>query len=189
MSKTILHMHPTSWYVSLPSLHDNEVNLPNNTFYDGHKRKETIFVLVFRIWIQSFQNSSPEKFAQRKISLPQRRRVRVIARTCETQKSIFLSCYRRGCLRSCTLRLLEQEVTRTLLFYSLIFVQLICYHSPETFPVFLLSIYLTTFFARLSRFQSYNMSFRSMSSPLSIARLLYYSSYHFVLFLVYTACA
>lgn len=35
MSKTILHMHPTSWYVSLPSLHDNEVNLRNDTFYDG----------------------------------------------------------------------------------------------------------------------------------------------------------
>ena len=43
-------MHPTSWYVSLPSLHDNEANLPNNTFYDGYK----LIVLVLRIWIQSF---------------------------------------------------------------------------------------------------------------------------------------
>ena len=32
---TNLHVHYTFWYISLPSLHDQDVKLPNGTFYGG----------------------------------------------------------------------------------------------------------------------------------------------------------
>ena len=49
VSKTItLHLHPTFWYISLPSLYaDYHVKLPNFTFEDV-KRRQQIFLSLFQ---------------------------------------------------------------------------------------------------------------------------------------------
>ena len=39
---TTLHMHHTFLYVSLPSLHDHHVKLPNFMLCEGHKQVTTI---------------------------------------------------------------------------------------------------------------------------------------------------
>ena len=44
---TTLHMHHTFLYVSLPSLHDYHVKLPNFTLCEGHKQATTIFSFSF----------------------------------------------------------------------------------------------------------------------------------------------
>ena len=40
---TTLHVHLAFLYISLPSLHDYDVELPNFTFYGGSELKTTIF--------------------------------------------------------------------------------------------------------------------------------------------------
>ena len=40
-------MHHAFLYVSLPSLHDYDVKLPNFTFYGGHEHIDNHFLFVF----------------------------------------------------------------------------------------------------------------------------------------------
>ena len=40
---TALHVNYTILYISLPSLHDYDVKMPNFTFCGGHEHKTTIF--------------------------------------------------------------------------------------------------------------------------------------------------
>ena len=42
---TILHVHHAFLYISLPSLHDYEVKMPNFTFYRGSAQATTKFPL------------------------------------------------------------------------------------------------------------------------------------------------
>ena len=42
---TTLHMHHTILYISLPSLHDYDVKMPNFTFYGERKQATTSFSL------------------------------------------------------------------------------------------------------------------------------------------------
>ena len=44
---TILHVHHAFLYISLPSLHDYDVKMPNFTMYRGSKHATTIFPLSF----------------------------------------------------------------------------------------------------------------------------------------------
>ena len=44
---TTLHVHHAFLYISLPSLHDYEVKMPNFTFYGGRKQGTTIFSFPF----------------------------------------------------------------------------------------------------------------------------------------------
>ena len=44
---TILHAHHAFLYISLPSLQDYDVKLPNCTFYGGRKQAATNFSLSF----------------------------------------------------------------------------------------------------------------------------------------------
>ena len=39
---TALHVHHTFWYISLPSLHDYDVKMPNFTFYGGRVRRRIL---------------------------------------------------------------------------------------------------------------------------------------------------
>ena len=48
---TILHVHHALLYISLPSLHDYDVSMPNFTFYKGCTQATTKFPLYFRTWI------------------------------------------------------------------------------------------------------------------------------------------
>lgn len=43
---TTLQMHHTFLYISLPSLHDQDVRLRNFTLYEGHDHEKTI-ILIF----------------------------------------------------------------------------------------------------------------------------------------------
>ena len=48
MSKTtILHVRHAFLYISLPSLHDYDVKMPNFTFYGGRKQATTKFTFSF----------------------------------------------------------------------------------------------------------------------------------------------
>ena len=48
---TILHVHHAFLYISLPSLHDYDVKMPNVTFYRGSTQTTTKFPLSFWTWI------------------------------------------------------------------------------------------------------------------------------------------
>ena len=50
---TILHVLHFFFYISLPSLHDYDVKLPNFTFYRGSTQATTKFPLSFWTWIWS----------------------------------------------------------------------------------------------------------------------------------------
>ena len=44
---TILHVHRAFLYISLPTLHDYDVKMPNFTFYRGGTQVTTKFLLSF----------------------------------------------------------------------------------------------------------------------------------------------
>ena len=44
---TTLHVHHAFLYISLPSLHDYDVKMPNFTFYGGRKQATTKFYFSF----------------------------------------------------------------------------------------------------------------------------------------------
>ena len=44
---TTLHVHLAFLYISLPSLHDYDIELPNFTFYGGSELKTAIFFFIF----------------------------------------------------------------------------------------------------------------------------------------------
>ena len=48
---TILHVHHAFLYISLPSLHDYDVKMPNFTLYRGSTQATTKFPLSFCTWI------------------------------------------------------------------------------------------------------------------------------------------
>ena len=48
---TILHVHHASLYISLPSLHDYDVKMPNFTLYRGSTQATTKFPLSFYTWL------------------------------------------------------------------------------------------------------------------------------------------
>ena len=48
---TILHVHHAFLYISLPSLHDYDVKMPNFTMYRGSTEATTKFRLSFWTWI------------------------------------------------------------------------------------------------------------------------------------------
>ena len=48
---TILHVHHTILYISLPSLHDYDVKVPNVTFHRESTQATTKFLLYFWNWI------------------------------------------------------------------------------------------------------------------------------------------
>ena len=48
---TILHVHHAFLYISLPSLHDYDVKMPNFTMYRGSTQATTKFPLSFWTWI------------------------------------------------------------------------------------------------------------------------------------------
>ena len=48
---TILHVHHAFLYISLPSLHDYDVKMPNVTMYRGSTQATTRFPLSFWTWI------------------------------------------------------------------------------------------------------------------------------------------
>ena len=49
---TILHVHHAFLYISLPSLHDYDVKMPNFTMYRGSTKATTKFPLSFWPWIR-----------------------------------------------------------------------------------------------------------------------------------------
>ena len=49
---TTLHVHHTFLYISLPSLHNNDVKMLNFMFYRGHKQAATNFLSSFLTWIR-----------------------------------------------------------------------------------------------------------------------------------------
>ena len=51
MSKTTLHVQHAFLYISLSSLHDYDVQMPNYSFYRGHKEVTTKFYFAFWNWI------------------------------------------------------------------------------------------------------------------------------------------
>ena len=44
---TIVHVHHAFLYISLPTLHDYDVKMPNFTFYRGSTQATTKFLLSF----------------------------------------------------------------------------------------------------------------------------------------------
>ena len=48
---TIVHVHHAFLYISLPTLHDYDVKMPNFTFYRGSTQATTKFLLSFWTWI------------------------------------------------------------------------------------------------------------------------------------------
>ena len=52
--KTTLQVHNAFLYISLPSLHDYDVKMPNITFYRGRKQATTKFSFFIRTWIWLF---------------------------------------------------------------------------------------------------------------------------------------
>ena len=48
---TILHVHHAVLYISLPSLHDYDVKMPNYTMYRGRAQATTKFPLSFLTWM------------------------------------------------------------------------------------------------------------------------------------------
>ena len=54
----LIEVHYAFWYISLPSMHDNDVKLPNFTFCGGLERKTTtLFFLMQSMRIQLQKNS------------------------------------------------------------------------------------------------------------------------------------
>ena len=59
---TTLHVHHTFLYISLPSLHDYDVKMPNSKFYGGRKQATTN--LFFSLNLSAvLKKSTPGKFA------------------------------------------------------------------------------------------------------------------------------
>ena len=56
-------MHRAFLYVSLPSLHDYNVKLPNLTFFRGREQKTTTFFFFSWTLMQSFRILNSKKFA------------------------------------------------------------------------------------------------------------------------------
>ena len=76
---TTLHVHHAFLYISLLSLHDYHVKMPNFTFCEGQKQAMTKF--YFSLWLDMVDgNSAPEEFA----CIWQSKRVGII--TIETEK-------------------------------------------------------------------------------------------------------
>ena len=50
-----LQVHDSFWYFCFPSLHDNNVRVPNFTFCRGREHKTTTFVFFSWTLIQSFR--------------------------------------------------------------------------------------------------------------------------------------
>ena len=60
---TTLHLqHHAFLYISLPSLHDYHVKMPNFTFCEGRKQAMTKFILFMNLDMVD-RNSAPEEFA------------------------------------------------------------------------------------------------------------------------------
>ena len=59
---TTLHVHHAFWYISLPSLHDYNVKLPNFTFCRGREHKTTTFFFFSWRLKQSFRIQLPKNF-------------------------------------------------------------------------------------------------------------------------------
>ena len=83
---TTLHVHYTFLYISLPSLHDYHVKMPNFMFCEGQKQAMTKF--YFSLWPDMVDgNSAPEEFT----CIWQSKRVGIIM--IETEKMwIHFSC-------------------------------------------------------------------------------------------------
>ena len=58
---TTLHVHHAFLYISLPSLHDYDVKMPNFTFFGGHKRLR-IFLCLSKL-VYSLQETNSRTFA------------------------------------------------------------------------------------------------------------------------------
>ena len=59
---TTLHVHHTFLYISLPSLKNYDVKMPNFTFYEEQKSDDELFVLFLNL-IPVPKKSTPGKFA------------------------------------------------------------------------------------------------------------------------------
>ena len=57
-----LHVHHAFLYISLPSLHDYHVKIPNFTFCEGRKQAMTKFSFLMNLDMVD-RNSAPEEFA------------------------------------------------------------------------------------------------------------------------------
>ena len=57
-------MHHAFLYISLPSLHDYNVRVPNFTFCPGYEQKTTTFFIFSLTLIQSFRIQVPKKIAK-----------------------------------------------------------------------------------------------------------------------------
>ena len=53
---TTLHVHHAFLYISLPSLHDYDVKMPNCKFYGGRKQATTNLFFSLLTWVQSSRN-------------------------------------------------------------------------------------------------------------------------------------
>ena len=83
---TTLLVHHAFLYISLPSLHDYHVKMPNFTFCEGRKQAMTKFILFMNLDMVD-RNSAPEEFA----CIWQSERVGII--TIKTEKiRIHFSC-------------------------------------------------------------------------------------------------
>ena len=60
---TTLHVHHAFLYISLPSLHDYDVKIPNFTFFWGCTHKTTTFFFFSRILTQSVRIQRQKKIA------------------------------------------------------------------------------------------------------------------------------
>ena len=62
MKTTTLHVQYTFLYISLTSLHDYGVKMPNFTFYGGRKQATRNFFLFQNLSVVPVKKSTPEKF-------------------------------------------------------------------------------------------------------------------------------
>ena len=53
---TSLHVHHAFLYISLPSLHDYDVKMPNCNFYAGRKQATTNLFFSLKTWVRSSRN-------------------------------------------------------------------------------------------------------------------------------------
>ena len=60
---TTLHVHHAFLHISLPSLHDYDVELPSFTFYEGRGEKTNDYLFSFSEFRYSPLESTPEEFA------------------------------------------------------------------------------------------------------------------------------
>ena len=53
---TTLHVHHAFLYISLPSLHDYDVKMPNCKFYGGRKQATMNLFFSLYTWVRSLRN-------------------------------------------------------------------------------------------------------------------------------------